>query len=60
MKFQLEKSNRMIELMVSQRDMERKEFEAKSRHDIGMRELKIMESAAPTEVKQTQIVSPNG
>jgi hypothetical protein len=60
MKHQLEKSNRMIELMVSQRDMERKEFEAKSRHDIGMRELAMMESQDPNEVKQTQIVSPNG
>jgi hypothetical protein len=50
----------MIELMVSQRDMERKEFEAKSRHEIGMRELAMMESLDPTEVKQTQIVSPNG
>jgi len=60
MKHELEKSNKMIELMVSQRDMERKEFEAKSRHDIGMRELKMMESQDPNEVKQTQIVSPNG
>jgi hypothetical protein len=46
--------------MVQQRDMERKEFQAKSRHDIGMRELTMMESQDPTEVKQTQIVSPNG
>lgn len=60
MKHQLEKSNKMIELMVQQRDMERKEFEAKSRHEIGMRELTILESHDPNEVKQTQIISPNG
>ena len=60
LKYQLEKSNRMIELMVQQRDMERKEFEAKSRNEIGMRELAMMEAQDPTEVKQTQIVSPNG
>ena len=59
MKLQLEKSNEMIKLMTQQRDMERKEFEAKSRHEIGMRELSLLEKA-PTEVKQTQIVSPNG
>lgn len=60
MKQEMEKSNRLIELMVQQRDMERKEFEAKSRHEIGMRELAMMEAQDPTETKQTQIVSPNG
>lgn len=60
MKLQLEKSNEMIKLMTQQRDMERKEFEAKSRHEIGMRELTMMERQDPNEVKQTQIVSPNG
>jgi hypothetical protein len=59
MRLQLEKSNEMIKLMTQQRDAERKEFEAKSRHEIGMRELAMMERA-PAEVKQTQIVSPNG
>lgn len=60
MKMQLEKSNEMIKLMVSQRDMERKEFEAKSRHEIGMAELEMMQAHKAGEVKQTQIVSPNG
>ena len=60
MKLQLEKSNEMIKLMTQQRDMERKEFEAKSRHEIGMRELTLLEQKDPAEVKQTQIVSPNG
>lgn len=60
MKMQLDKSNEMIKLMTQQRDMERKEFEAKSRHEIGMRELSMMEKQNPAEVKQTQIVSPNG
>jgi hypothetical protein len=59
MRLQLEKSNEMIKLMTQQRDAERKEFEAKSRHEIGMRELAMMERQ-PAEVKQTQIVSPNG
>lgn len=60
MKLQLDKSNEMIKLMTQQRDMERKEFEAKSRHEIGMRELAMLERNGPSEVKQTQIVSPNG
>jgi hypothetical protein len=60
MKLQVDKANEMIKLMTQQRDMERKEFEAKSRHEIGMRELALMESQDPNEVKQTQIVSPNG
>ena len=60
MKLQVDKANEMIKLMTQQRDMERKEFEAKSRHEIGMRELTLMESQDPNEVKQTQIVSPNG
>lgn len=59
MRHQLDKTNEMIKLMTQQRDMERKEFEAKSRHEIGMRELAMMERQ-PAEVKQTQIVSPNG
>jgi hypothetical protein len=59
MRLQLEKSNEMIKLMTQQREAERKEFEAKSRHEIGMRELAMMERQ-PAEVKQTQIVSPNG
>ena len=59
MQMQLEKSNEMIKLMTQQREAERKEFEAKSRHEIGMRELEMMERQ-PAEVKQTQIVSPNG
>jgi hypothetical protein len=60
MQAQTDKANEMIKLMTQQRDMERKEFEAKSRHEIGMRELTLMESQDPNEVKQTQIVSPNG
>lgn len=59
MQQQTDKANEMIKLMTQQRDMERKEFEAKSRHEIGMRELEMMERQ-PAEVKQTQIVSPNG
>ena len=59
MQQQVDKANEMIKLMTQQRDMERKEFEAKSRHEIGMRELAMMERQ-PAEVKQTQIVSPNG
>lgn len=56
---QLEKATSMIELMVQQREMERKEFESKSRDEIGRRELDILETTKPTETKQTQIVSPN-
>lgn len=60
MKVQMDKANEMIKLMTQQREAERKEFEAKSRHEIGMRELAMMEATKAAEVKQTQIVSPNG
>jgi hypothetical protein len=60
MKLQIDKANEMIKLMTQQREAERKEFEANSRHDIGMAELEILQAAKPNEVKQTQIISPNG
>lgn len=59
MTHELSRMSKMIELMVSQREIERKEFEAQSRHDIGQEELALLKANPPAETKQTQIVSPN-
>ncbi len=56
---QLERMSKMIDLMVSQREMERKEFEAKSKVEVAHRELDIIESQPADETKQSNIVSPN-
>jgi hypothetical protein len=55
----LDRMKTMIDLMVSQRDIERKEFDSTTRAEIGRAELEILKSQEPLETKQTQIVSPN-
>lgn len=55
----MDKMFKQIDMMVSQRDMERKEFDSETKRDIAMREMDILESTPPMETKQTQIVSPN-
>lgn len=59
MSHDLDRMKTMIELMVSQREIERKEFDSTTRAEIGMAELEILKSQEPLETKQTQIVSPN-
>lgn len=55
----LDRMKTMIDLMVSQREIERKEFDSTTRAEIGMAELEMLKSTEPSETKQTQIVSPN-
>jgi len=59
MSHDLDRMKTMINLMVSQREVERKEFDSTTRAEIGMAELEILKSQQPVETKQTQIVSPN-
>lgn len=58
MKMEMQRMQAMIDLMVKQRDMERKEFDSKERAKIAEAELQMMKKNDPAEVKQTQIVSP--
>lgn len=55
----MERMKTMINLMVQQREIERKEFDSKSRAEIAKTELQMLKANEPTETKQTQIVSPN-
>lgn len=55
----LDRMKTMIDLMVSQREIERKEFDSTSRAEIAMTELEMLKANEPSETKQTQIVSPN-
>jgi hypothetical protein len=58
MKVEMERMKTMIDVMMKQRDAERKEFDSKERAKIAEAELSLMQNT-PTEVKQTQIVSPS-
>ena len=55
----MERMKTMIDLMVKQREIERKEFESKNRAEIAKTELTMLKTNQPSETKQTQIVSPN-
>lgn len=55
----LDRMKTMIDLMVSQREIERKEFDSTNRAEIGRAELEMLQANDPQETKQTQIVSPN-
>jgi hypothetical protein len=55
----MERMKTMIDLMVKQREIERKEFDSKQRAEIAKTELEMLKSNKPSETKQTQIVSPN-
>lgn len=57
---ELDRMKTMIDLMVKQREIERKEFDSKTRAEIAKTELEVLTSNDPVETKQTQIVSPNG
>jgi hypothetical protein len=56
---ELAKKEALLELVLRQREEERKDFEVKTKAEIAHRELDIVESTPPTEVKQSNIVSPN-
>lgn len=59
MQAELDKKTALLDLVVSQREAERKDFDSKTRAEVAHRELDIIESAPPSEVKQSNIVSPN-
>jgi hypothetical protein len=56
---ELEKKNALIDMLMSQREQERKDYETKNRAAIAERELDIMETAVPEKTNQSLIVSPN-
>lgn len=55
----MDRMKTMINLMVQQREIERKEFDSKNRAEIAKTELEILKANDPSDTKQTQIVSPN-
>jgi hypothetical protein len=59
MNHQLARMQEMMEVMMSQREQERKDFDSKSKAEIAHRELDIIESQPASETKQSNIVSPN-
>jgi hypothetical protein len=56
---ELEKKQIMIDMLTTQREQERKEWETKSRAAVAEREIRIMETSTPEKVSQSNIVSPN-
>lgn len=56
----MDRMKTMIDLMVKQREIERKEFDSTSRAEIAKTELDMLKANDPSETKQTQIISPNG
>lgn len=59
MQQEFHKTQEMLKLLVAQREQDRKDFEANTRAETAERELDIVEKAKPSEVKQSNIVSPN-
>jgi cation transport regulator ChaC len=59
MKHDLDKKQAMIDMLMDQREQERKEYETKTRAAVAEREIIIMEQSEPTKVSQSNIVSPN-
>jgi hypothetical protein len=55
----LARMQEMLDLMVAQREQERKDFDSKSKADVAHRELDIIEAQPAAETKQTNVVSPN-
>ena len=56
---ELEKKQSLIDLLLSQREQERKDYETKNRAAVAEREITIMEESKPEKVNQSNIVSPN-
>jgi hypothetical protein len=55
----LARMQEMMDVMMSQREQERKDFDSKTKAEVAHRELDIIESQPATETKQTNVVSPN-
>jgi hypothetical protein len=56
----LEQNKAAVDAMVKQRDAERKDLDVNNKVDVAQREMDLAERTAATEIKQTNIVSPNG
>lgn len=56
---ELDKKQALIDMLMDQREQERKDYETKNRAAVAERELDIMETAVPTKTNQSLIVSPN-
>jgi hypothetical protein len=56
----LEQNKAAVDAMIKQRDAERKDLDVNNKVDVAQREMDLAERTAATEIKQTNIVSPNG
>ena len=59
-KVSLEEQKAIIDAQIKQRDAARKDLDIQNKVDVAQREMALEETVRPTEVKQTNIVSPNG
>lgn len=59
-KAEADKKQAMIDLLLSQREQERKDYETKNRAAVAQGELAIIEKSTPEKTNQSNIVSPNG
>ena len=59
-KGEADKKQAMIDLLLSQREQERKDYETKNRAAVAQAELAIIEKSTPEKTSQSNIVSPNG
>jgi hypothetical protein len=56
----LEQNKAAVDAMVKQRDADRKDLDIHNKVDVAQREMALEETMRPEEIKQTNIVSPNG
>lgn len=56
---ELDKKQALIDMLMGQREQERKDYETKNRAAVAEREITIMEESKPEKVNQSNIVSPN-
>jgi hypothetical protein len=59
-KVQLDAEKAHIDASIKQRDAQRKDMDIANKVDVAQREMSLAEHTAVTEVKQNNIVSPNG
>lgn len=59
-KVSLDQQKAALDHQIKQRDAERKDLDVHNRVDVAQREMALEETMRPQEVKQTNIVSPNG
>ena len=59
-KVSLEEQKAIIDAQIKQRDAARKDLDIQNKVDVAQREMALEETMRPEEIKQTNIVSPNG